>query len=44
MLYVILKSIQNYEYKSVYQSNLELYILHLRLWVKFLIIEKKYLD
>ena len=44
MLYVILKSIQNYEYKSVYESNLELYILHLRLWVKFLIIEKKYLD
>ena len=44
MLYVILKSIQNYEYKSVYQSTLELYILHVRLWVKFLIIEKKYLD
>ena len=44
MLYVILKSLQNYEYKSVYQSNLELFILHVRLWVKFLIIEKKYLD
>ena len=40
MLYVILKSLQNYEYKSVYQSNLELYILHVRLWVKFLIIKK----